>query len=280
MLSKPSKEGNLKTTSPICYPCQLVHGAVHDLINRKADYILLPHIIRIDDSKEAFLNYTCPSTTVMCDIIRASFEGISGKILSPHIGLSKSLIKTSLEEIAEMGSSLDLKKSFCREAGEKALSYYEDYKETYKIKIAEELEKACDKPAIIIAGRPYIACSADVNLALPRKITSRGYNVISIDMLPEMKTSSHQRDVWHFTRQICNAAAHVKQNPNLYICLVSCFSCGPDASIYHYIRQELAGRTFCYLEIDSHTAHAGFETRVGAFIDIIEEKLQREKNNE
>jgi predicted nucleotide-binding protein (sugar kinase/HSP70/actin superfamily) len=32
----------------------------------------------------------------------------------------------------------------------------------------------------------------------------------------------------------------------------------------------LEGRPFCFLEIDSHTAHAGIETRVGAFLDIIE----------
>ena len=56
----------------------------------------------------------------------------------------------------------------------------------------------------------------------------------------------------------------------MYICLVSCYSCGPDGTMYHKFRYDLAGNTFCYLEIDSHTAHAGFETRVGAFLDIIE----------
>ena len=47
--------------------------------------------------------------------------------------------------------------------------------------------------------------------------------------------------------------------------------------MYHHFRQKLAGTTFCYLEIDSHTAHAGFETRVGAFLDIIEERRQKFK---
>ena len=35
------------------------------------------------------------------------------------------------------------------------------------------------------------------------------------------------------------------------------------------------GRPFCYLEIDSHTAHAGIETRVGAFLDIVEASRRR-----
>ena len=90
--------------------------------------------------------------------------------------------------------------------------------------------------------------------------------------------ASPPRDVWHFTRQISNAVAHVGQSRNLYLCLLSCFSCGPDSSMYHFFRQRLAGQTFCYLEIDSHTAHAGFETRLGAFLDIIEERHRRSGN--
>ena len=69
-----------------------------------------------------------------------------------------------------------------------------------------------------------------------------------------------------------NAILYTKRYPDLYLCLLSCFSCIPDASMLHLIREEIAGNTFCYLEIDSHTAHAGFETRIGAFLDIIEEK--------
>ncbi|HEY4717266.1 MAG TPA: hypothetical protein VII00_09200, partial [bacterium] len=115
-------------------------------------------------------------------------------------------------------------------------------------------------------------CAPEANLSLPRKIASRGYNVIPADMLPLLDVSRHSSDVWHYTQQVMNAVAHVKASRNLYICLVSCFSCGPDASMYHLVREKLAGQVFCYLEIDSHTAHAGFETRVGAFLDIIEER--------
>ena len=87
--------------------------------------------------------------------------------------------------------------------------------------------------------------------------------------------ANYARNAWYFTQQISNAVNYAKQNPNLYICMVSCFSCGPDGTMFHHFRQELAGSTFCYLEIDSHTAHAGFETRVEAFLDIIEERRKK-----
>jgi predicted nucleotide-binding protein (sugar kinase/HSP70/actin superfamily) len=130
---------------------------------------------------------------------------------------------------------------------------------------------------VIIAGRPYVVYPTDVNIALPRKIVSRGYNAIPSDMLPLMSgDNDHKRNVWNFTQEISNAIEYVKKYPNLYICFVSCFSCGPDGTMYHHFRQQLEGHTFCYLEIDSHTAHAGFETRVGAFLDIIEERNRTE----
>ena len=163
-----------------------------------------------------------------------------------------------------------------KSAFKEALIYFSEFKEKYLEfgkSIIEELTKT---PTVIIAGRPYVIYPPDVNLALPRKIISRGYNVIPYDLLPQLKNNfGHQSNVWAYTQQIFNALSYVKDNPKMYICFVSCFSCGPDSMAYHYFRDELEGATFCYLEIDSHTAHAGFDTRVGAFLDIIEERHKK-----
>ncbi len=280
VLSAHSAGSSSKVTAPICYPCELVHSGVDDLLKQGVDYILLPHVIDINDSKGAPFQYACPSTTVIPDIIRSAFPGMGKRILSPHITLSSDLLNTTLSEIGKMGAMAGLSRREARLAGETAIAHYRDFKKTYQRLIQESIGEVGNEPAVVVAGRPYVVCAPDVNLALPRKITSRGYHVISADMLPFLDDRLHSRDVWHFTRQISNAVAHVKQTPNLHICLVSCFSCGPDASMYHYIRRRLAGEIFCYLEIDSHTAHAGFETRLGAFIDIIEERRKKGKNHE
>ena len=175
-------------------------------------------------------------------------------------------------ESKRIGTELGLKASFARRAGEKALLHYLKFKNEYVKRGKKELESLSQEPTVVVAGRPYVVCDNEFNLALPRKINSRGYHVVPADILPQLENACHPRDMWKFTQQISNAAAHSIKSPNLHICFVSCFSCGPDACMYHYFRQKLAGQTFCYLEIDSHTAHAGFETRVGAFLDIIEER--------
>ncbi|MBY8984805.1 MAG: hypothetical protein KGD65_07050 [Candidatus Lokiarchaeota archaeon] len=281
VLSNPSKTGNTKTKAPICYPCELVHGAVNDLINRNVDYIFLPHVIEMEIPKGYIHGYTCPSTTTIPDIIRAAFESESGKILSPHIGLSEDLIKTTLKELGRIASLLGLENEVGINAGLVALSHYRMFREIYYEFGQNKLKDLLKKPSVIIVGRPYVVYPPDVNIALPRKIVSRGYNAIPSDMLPFINDGSvPQRNVWRFTQEIDNAVKYVKKYPNLYICFVSCFSCGPDGTMYHHYRQQLEGHTFCYLEIDSHTAHAGFETRVGAFLDIIEERhLKKDKKN-
>jgi predicted CoA-substrate-specific enzyme activase len=277
--SNSSKVGNSKATGAICYPCEIAHGAVYDLIEQGVDYIFLPRTIEIESDAGGLHGYTCTSTAVIPDVIRAAFEGAADRILSPHIGLTKDLLETTLREIGEIGPILGLTREFASSAAQSALQHYEEFKQEYEKRALRELAEMKNEPAVILAGRPYTTCSGESNLALPRKITSRGYHVIPVDMLPVIENASHPRDVWHYTQQISNALTHVKNNPNFYICLVSCFSCGPDSSMYHYFRQELAGRTFCYLEIDSHTAHAGFETRVGAFLDIIEEQRRKQHRN-
>jgi predicted CoA-substrate-specific enzyme activase len=278
VVSNASKVGNTKTNAPICYPCELVHGAVSDLISRNVDYILLPHVIELEIPNGYIHGYTCPSTTTIPDIIRAAFENVSEKILSPHIGLSEPLIETTLKEFGNIAGYLGLEDKVGINAGFVALSHYKMFREIYNQFGRKKLKDLLKKPSVIIAGRPYVVYPTDVNIALPRKIVSRGYNAIPCDLLTLLNNDApHKRNVWSFTQEINNAVEYVKKYPNLYICFVSCFSCGPDGTMYHQFRQQLEGHTFCYLEIDSHTAHAGFETRVGAFLDIIEEGY-RNKN--
>lgn len=279
VLSKYSKENqNLKrdVKAPICYPCEIVHVGVRELIEKDVDFIFIPYIIEMEISEGYLHGYSCASTTTLPGVISASFEDYTDKFLSPHFSFSKGSTKANIKEIERLCSKLGIKKSRAKMAVIKALNHYRNFKRKYREVSESELENLLKKPTVVLAGRPYVTMSSEINLALPRKITSRAFNVIPMDFLPPITGQGiHKRNAWHFSQQINNAVMHVKENPNLYICFVSCFSCGPDATMLAHFRQQLQGITFCYLEIDSHTAHAGFETRVGAFLDIIEERRRK-----
>ncbi|TWH49322.1 acyl-CoA dehydratase activase [Sporomusa sp. KB1] len=272
-LSKASKEGNAKTLGSICYPCEIAHGAVYDLLQQGVDYIFLPHVFEGKNPDHQTHNYICGNAEIIPDLVRTAFNLDSSRLLPLPISFSDEFRETSLKQIGKLGEQLCIDKNIAVRAGERAFAHYESYKTEFEQFKKENLYKIISEPTIVLAGRPYVICSAEANLALPRKITSRGYNVVTADMLPQVEENGADRNgVWYFTRQTINAINYAKKTPNVYICLVSCFSCVPDVSMYHTFRSKLAGEVFCYLEFDSHTAHAGFETRVGAFLDIIELK--------
>jgi len=51
---------------------------------------------------------------------------------------------------------------------------------------------------------------------------------------------------------------------------VSNFSCTIDAFIHSLLASELGSKPYLLLEIDAHTADAGVQTRLEAFLDIVE----------
>ncbi|MBN1364960.1 MAG: hypothetical protein JW976_09175 [Syntrophaceae bacterium] len=274
ILSEHSKIGNTKTMAQMCYPCEIAHGGVYDLINKKVDFILMPYLLEFDIPESYRHAFTCPSTATIPDVVRTAFREEAGKFLSPHIALSRYLMDTTRKEIVSMARRLGVSRDTAERAFARALEHYMAFRKK-KNALGKEATQSTNEPCIILTGRPYIVCANEVNFALPRKITSRGYNVISSDMLPFLKGNRFPTNLWYFTALAMNAVEHVKNFPHMNLCLFSCFSCIADASVNHFIRDELVGNVFCYLEIDSHTAHAGIETRIGAFLDILEEKKRR-----
>ncbi len=273
--SNPSKEGNAKTMASMCYPCEVAHGAAYDLMHRDVDYIFMPRFIESEVTGDFTNSYTCASVVVVPDIITSSFTEAGKKILSPHIGLSKRMMKMTLNEIESMGKSLGIKRGIAVKAGKRAYEYFQRFKSHYQEIGRNELKQIASEPTVIITGRSYTTCAKEVNLSLDRKITSRGFHVVPADILPLVKGNHHPRNMWYATQQMMNAVFYALQHPNINICLVSCFACAPDACMYHMVRRHLAGQPFCYLEIDSHTYHACFDTRVCAFLDIIQDRRSR-----
>ncbi|MBW2525927.1 MAG: hypothetical protein JRI23_17220 [Deltaproteobacteria bacterium] len=277
ILSDTLSGGDIRTAAAICYPCQLAHRAVGDLLDRGVDFVLLPRVLDLEIPDGRLHSYTCPSTSVVPDIITAAHPAAKAKLLTPHIGLSRDLADLTLLEIERLAPAVDLAPDEVRQAAQRALEHYRAFRRDYAERGRQELAQIAGEPTVVVAGRPYSVYSPEVNLALPRKIASRGFHAVPADMVPPRAAGAEPRDAWHFTQQISSAIAFAGATPGAHVCLVSCFSCGPDSVMYHDFRRELAGSAFCYLEIDSHTAHAGFETRVGAFLDIVEERERQGK---
>jgi predicted CoA-substrate-specific enzyme activase len=269
-----SRAGMAKNGGPICYPCEVAHGAVNDLVERGVDYVFLPYLIEGEKDNGYPYSYMCTVYGAVPGLIKQAFPEMSSKILSPNIGLSSDLAATTERELGSMGRTLGVRREEAGRALRSAWDHYRRFKQRY-LSAGRAAAENVTEPTVILAGRPYITCSPEVNMAIPRRIASKGFRVLPVDLLPMGDGERHPRNVWHFTQQMMNAVHHAKKNPNVHLCFVSCYSCLPDACVHHKIREELAGMPFCYLEMDSHTARLGFDTRLDAFLEIIENQRAR-----
>ena len=267
-----SHEGTARVESSYCFPAEIAHGAVQDIFDRNPDYIFLPHFKDMESyEKDAPANF-CPITQGLPYYIKKAFPEIPGdKYLMPVVSFMYGMEKAG-ESFIEMGPKLgfterESKKAF-EIAYEKQMEYFSRAAELGKTALAAA--RKAKHPVIALLGRPYNAFTTDANMGIPRKFTTRGYSVIPFDILPFADESIYPNMYWYYGQQDMKAGTLLKNEDNIYVTYISNFSCAPDSFMLHYLKWIMGTKPFLILEMDSHTADAGVDTRIEAFLDIIE----------
>ena len=265
-------DGVARAESTYCFPAEIAHGAVQDVLKKGADYVFLPHFRDMPSyEKDVHANF-CPITQALPYYIKKAFPEIdSSKFLDVVVSFKFGRAK-ALEHFVKLGQRLGIGAKEIEEAFDLACAKQEDYfhKAAEIGRRALDEARKDDKPVIAVLGRPYNAYTADANMGIPRKFTTRGYSVIPFDFLPFEDETIFSNMYWYYGQQDMKAASLIKDEPNLYITYVSNFSCAPDSFILHYIKWMMGQKPFLILELDSHSADAGIDTRVEAFLDIID----------
>jgi len=147
-----------------------------------------------------------------------------------------------------------------------------DFKTTGR-EIMKELESNPEEIALVLFGRPYNAFASEVNLNIPHKIATHGYKIIPYDFLLYEEKHSYENMYWYSGNEILSAARYVLEHRQLFGVFITNFSCGPDSFIIPYFRKIMGIKPSLTLELDSHTADVGVETRIEAALDIIKNYL-------
>ena len=98
--------GSRRTSAPMCYPGELMHAAVDDLLNQGVDFVFLPYMREFPPGPNDMHAYLCPITQDMPGVIAAFFESAAERILTPEIGLAPHLETVTLQELAGLGARL------------------------------------------------------------------------------------------------------------------------------------------------------------------------------
>ncbi|MGD1087046.1 MAG: acyl-CoA dehydratase activase-related protein, partial [Verrucomicrobiota bacterium] len=243
---------------------QIAHGAVLDLARRGVDRIFLPQVMHMPESNGCGDCYLCPITQASPSFMAKAFPDL--QFLSPLLDFSKgyalslAMVQMAVRDLGmpgELAAGAWTAAVRVQEQAERAL--LELGRKTLDQAVAE------GKLAILLAGHSYSAYAPEASQSVGRKLSSMGVTVIPGDCLAPVEAGT---TAWHFANQILNAAAIAKAHPNLFLLCVSNFSCTIDAFTQSLLASVMGSKPHLILEIDAHTADAGIQTRLEAFLDI------------
>ncbi len=265
ILSDVDPQGDLKANSGFCFPVQIAHGAVLDLARRGVNLVFLPHVLRMPQPNACRDSYLCPITQAGPYFLAKAFPDT--RFLSPLLDFTAGYeASPALVELAvrELGA----RREPAERAWAAAVHVQMETERALNALGARALERAVagGEPVVLLAGHSYNAFTPEASQSVGRKLASLGVTAIPADCLIPVDRGP---TAWHFANQIMNAVALARQHPNLFLLCVSNFSCTIDAFTHSLLASELGARPYLILEIDAHTADAGIQTRLEAFLDIV-----------
>ena len=266
VLSGVDPRGDLRSNSGFCLPAQIAHGAVLDLAKRGVNLVFLPHVLRMPHRNPCQDSYLCPIAQASPYFVAKAFP--DAHFLSPVLDFSDGYAaSTTLTEMAvsELGVDRELANEAWAAAARSQTEAECALAELGRKALAQTLAEG--KPTILLAGHSYNAFTSEASQSVGKKLSSMGVSVIPADCLA---SDGAGPTVWHFANQILNAASLAKKHRNLFFLSVSNFSCTIDAFTHSVLASQMGSKPYLILEIDAHTADAGVQTRLEAFLDIVQ----------
>ena len=285
---KVEREGIDRKGAPFCYPVEIAHGMMENLVRKNLDYYFLPHVESLP-VKEGGVSVTCPFVQSEAFYLKSAFNELTDeKLITEHFEFSKGYDK-EIKKFIGIGKKLGFTEDKINWAFGKAVKAQQSYHEECQ-KIGKEvldlIENSDDKYGVVVFGRPYNAFARVANMGIPSKFASKGRYTIPVDFLPykEEELDENSNMYWAMGRIILKGAQIVQKSDKLFGAFISNFSCGPDSFVIGDFRKIMGEKPSLTLELDSHTADAGVDTRIEAFLDIVksycELKVEGAKNPE
>jgi predicted CoA-substrate-specific enzyme activase len=275
-------QGINSMTCEACFPIKISHG--HTLaLKDKCDFLFLPLMIEMESDKENYSFY-CPYVEANTYMLKSALNLDTTKLLKPAIYLKQdkaSILQAIASEFLRVGIKISNKK--LEAAYNKGAQALNTFNQELKAMGQKVMQKIQNEKAIVVLSRPYNLYDPRTNLNLFNFLSKLGIHAIPQDFLDfeEHEISDKYPNMyWGFGNIILKASQLIKQQTNLFGLYLTSFSCGPDSFILHFFNEEMGSsqKPFLELELDEHSAGAGVETRLLAFIDTINNYKKEEKN--
>ncbi len=275
LVDHPDPEGMEKVAAPFCFPAELSHGFLQQALTEDLDLLFLPQIKGAGVDGVEGETMTCPLVQGEPYYLPATFDELAEsqlRLLQPVLRLDG-----TAEQVAEgffsIGEDLGISRASVLLAFKTAWAVQMEMRAAFHALGREALSQVASDPetiGVVLSGRPYNAYTPVANKGIPHKFASRGVAVIPVDFLDLGEQPVQDHMYWSMGQLNLKAAALVRQHPQLFGTFITNFSCGPDSFVIGYYRDVMGDKPSLTLELDNHTADAGLETRIEAFLDIVQ----------
>jgi predicted CoA-substrate-specific enzyme activase len=276
---RPDPAGIKRRTSALCYPAELSHGFLADLLAKSPDVVFLPHVRGLPSVGGQETSCTCVLLQGEPFYLKSAFPELAAfgsRLLHPTLDFTDGLVAAQ-DAFINIARGLGAGTSDGRRAFQAGLCEQRlcrDDLAKLGIQALSQLDDSTGGLGVVLFGRSYNAFAPEANKGVPGKLATRGALVIPCDILPLGNTPDSYSMYWAQGRTIMAASRYTAAHIKLFGTYVTNFSCGPDSFLLGYFRDEMGSKPSLTLELDSHTADAGLETRIEAFLDIARNHLR------
>lgn len=276
---KIMEDGLKNCVDDACLPVKVFHGHVMDL-KGKCDYIYIPRIISTNKRE-----YICPKFMGLPDMVYNSIE-INIPIIDDEIDLYKSNMSL-YKHFYGIGQKLGKPKKDVIKAFLLALHNFKSHIKLIKKKqiipyvSTIENSEGGYKYNVLLLGHPYNIYDEYISMNLIKKLSNYRVKVLTPDVIDEkeiLKGTSYLKKklFWTLEKNIVGSAfSKIYSKEVDGIIYVASFGCGPDSIIGDLLKIKIEDNyeiPFLQLNLDEHSGQAGFDTRLEAFIDILERR--------
>ncbi len=265
-------QGTRITMIDNCLPVKLYFGHISSLLER-AEYLFVPRMV-----STAKTEYLCPKFIGIPDVVVQTFRVNSDRMISPVINYNNK--KSFWSAARAVGHRFDFTTGTILTAYLKAVYNYKRHLALEK-KHVKQLTAQSRNTRIGVIGHEYMLKDKLLGRPIIQSIEKLGCTAIPsylLSWLPN-KTAAHMISkplYWTKNKRLFESTAFMAENQMIdgYI-QVNSFPCGPDSFISYLLDRKIAQINqlpSMTLTLDEHTGMAGVNTRIEAFIDLIERR--------
>ncbi len=280
-----------------CLPVKVFLGHVHNLAQKKVDYLFIPRYISVEPRR-----FLCPKFMGLPYMIKHLIPGIP-PVLNVDIDMRKQKGELPVE-MYRLGRLFTFNPWKIRMAYRLARENQKSFKKmmlqgflpeevffngTEKSKalkrtVLKENDQDRNVLRIGLIGHSYNLYDKYINMNILEKLQEMGVQIITSKMFSEAEVNSGlkklQKDIfWTFGKETIGSAFYLLEERITHgIILLVSFACGPDSIIMDLIDRayKRAGIPCLTLVLDEHSAEGGVITRLEAFIEML--KWRKQKN--